>query len=115
MPIPTSMIDAAASVPFWRDTAGKAELWQGDVRECLRRLPAGSVHCVVTSPPYWGLRDYRQRNHRLRDAGAGAVSLGHRPFGGLPAQVRYAGAESRFFREQNARLNARLAAKQRIK
>ena len=21
-------------------------------------IPAGSVHCVVTSPPYWGLRDY---------------------------------------------------------
>jgi DNA modification methylase len=21
-------------------------------------LPADSVHCVVTSPPYWGLRDY---------------------------------------------------------
>lgn len=21
-------------------------------------LPDESVHCVVTSPPYWGLRDY---------------------------------------------------------
>src|SRR5450830_1877568 len=30
----------------------------GDVREQLRALPAESVHCVVTSPPYWGLRDY---------------------------------------------------------
>lgn len=30
----------------------------GDVREQLRTLPAESVHCVVTSPPYWGLRDY---------------------------------------------------------
>ena len=30
----------------------------GDVRDCLRELPAASVHCVVTSPPYWGLRDY---------------------------------------------------------
>ena len=30
----------------------------GDVRERLRELPDGSVHCVVTSPPYWGLRDY---------------------------------------------------------
>ncbi len=26
--------------------------------ERLRELPDGSVHCVVTSPPYWGLRDY---------------------------------------------------------
>lgn len=31
---------------------------QGDCREVLRELPAESVHCVVTSPPYWGLRDY---------------------------------------------------------
>ncbi len=30
----------------------------GDVREKLRELPEESVHCVVTSPPYWGLRDY---------------------------------------------------------
>ena len=31
---------------------------QGDCLEVLRGLPAGSVHCCVTSPPYWGLRDY---------------------------------------------------------
>lgn len=30
----------------------------GDVCDQLATLPAGSVHCVVTSPPYWGLRDY---------------------------------------------------------
>ena len=30
----------------------------GDVRAQLRALPAESVHCIVTSPPYWGLRDY---------------------------------------------------------
>lgn len=30
----------------------------GDVRDMLRTLPADSVDCVVTSPPYWGLRDY---------------------------------------------------------
>jgi DNA modification methylase len=30
----------------------------GDAREILATLPAESVHCVVTSPPYWGLRDY---------------------------------------------------------
>jgi hypothetical protein len=29
-----------------------------DCREALRSLPDESVHCVVTSPPYWGLRDY---------------------------------------------------------
>lgn len=32
---------------------------QGDCREVLKTLPEASVHCVVTSPPYWGLRDYR--------------------------------------------------------
>lgn len=31
----------------------------GDVRRALATLPDGSVHCVVTSPPYYGLRDYR--------------------------------------------------------
>lgn len=30
----------------------------GDCRETLRSLPDQSVHCVVTSPPYFGLRDY---------------------------------------------------------
>lgn len=30
----------------------------GDVREQLAALPADSVDCCVTSPPYWGLRDY---------------------------------------------------------
>ncbi len=29
-----------------------------DVMDGLRQLPDESVHCVVTSPPYWGLRDY---------------------------------------------------------
>ncbi len=30
----------------------------GDCREKLRALPDESVHCCVTSPPYWALRDY---------------------------------------------------------
>jgi hypothetical protein len=30
----------------------------GDVREQLTSLPDASVQCVVTSPPYWLLRDY---------------------------------------------------------
>lgn len=29
-----------------------------DVLEGLKSLADGSVHCCVTSPPYWGLRDY---------------------------------------------------------
>jgi DNA modification methylase len=31
---------------------------EGDCRAVLAGLPAGSVQCVVTSPPYFGLRDY---------------------------------------------------------
>ncbi len=31
---------------------------QGDAREQMRSLAAGSFHTVVTSPPYWSLRDY---------------------------------------------------------
>src|SRR5690606_2185635 len=34
------------------------QIIQGDVIETLRTLPAGFIHTCVTSPPYWGLRDY---------------------------------------------------------
>src|SRR5215510_4940762 len=34
------------------------EILEGDCRVILPTLAAESVHCVVTSPPYWGLRDY---------------------------------------------------------
>ena len=34
----------------------------GDCRNVLPTLPAGSVHCCVTSPPYFGLRDYGHEN-----------------------------------------------------
>ncbi len=30
----------------------------GDAFQVLRTLPDNSVHCCITSPPYWGLRDY---------------------------------------------------------
>ena len=30
----------------------------GDALAVLRTMPDESVHCCVTSPPYWGLRDY---------------------------------------------------------
>ena len=30
----------------------------GDVREVLLSVPSNSVHSVITSPPYWGVRDY---------------------------------------------------------
>ncbi len=36
----------------------QARIVQGSAIEVLRTLPDDSVHCCVTSPPYWGLRDY---------------------------------------------------------
>jgi len=33
-------------------------LHTGDALDVLSDLPDDSVHCVVTSPPYWNLRDY---------------------------------------------------------
>jgi len=36
----------------------KNQIIQGDVLDCLKNIPDQSVQCVVTSPPYWGLRDY---------------------------------------------------------
>jgi len=34
------------------------EIHTGDCREVLKTLPDASANCCVTSPPYWGLRDY---------------------------------------------------------
>jgi DNA modification methylase len=42
--------------PYYADAA--ITLWHGDALEVLRTLPDRSVDCCVTSPPYYGLRDY---------------------------------------------------------
>lgn len=36
---------------------------QGDCRELLATLADASVHCALTSPPYWGLRSYLDDDH----------------------------------------------------
>jgi DNA modification methylase len=48
------------SAPAAREPAAKrhAILICGDVLAVLRTLPAEAAHCCVTSPPYYGLRDY---------------------------------------------------------
>jgi len=33
-------------------------IYKGDCRERLKSIPDKTFHTVVTSPPYWGLRDY---------------------------------------------------------
>src|SRR5687767_363605 len=77
----------------------------GDCRVALAAMEAGSVHCCVTSPPYWGLRDYghdgqlglertpdeyvarmvevfRDVRRVLRDDGVVFLNLGDSYFGG---------------------------------
>ncbi len=34
------------------------QIVQGGIRDEAQWLKSGSVNCIVTSPPYWGLRDY---------------------------------------------------------
>jgi len=34
----------------------------GDARELIKTMPDSSIDCLVTSPPYWGLRDYGVEN-----------------------------------------------------
>jgi len=36
----------------------ESTLVEGDALSTLRRLPDNTVQTIVTSPPYWGLRDY---------------------------------------------------------
>jgi len=37
---------------------GKATILTGDAATVLKDMDASSIHCAITSPPYWGLRDY---------------------------------------------------------
>lgn len=34
------------------------EIMHGDVREKIKEIEDNSIDCIVTSPPYWRLRDY---------------------------------------------------------
>lgn len=51
-----------STFPTWQGstTAGKRwTIYCGDAASVLRQLPNNSFHCVVTSPPYFWLRDYQ--------------------------------------------------------
>lgn len=43
---------------FLYERIGPVSLYLGDAAQVLAAMPAASVDCVVTSLPYWGLRDY---------------------------------------------------------
>ncbi|GHF43037.1 hypothetical protein GCM10017056_13590 [Seohaeicola zhoushanensis] len=49
----TEKIDRPEQLSF-----SESMIYHGDALTVLRRLPDCSVQTVVTSPPYWGLRDY---------------------------------------------------------
>ncbi len=52
------MRDAVAMGIIKRRHLARWDLHEGDSLKVLRTLDSESVHCVVTSPPYWLLRDY---------------------------------------------------------
>lgn len=51
------MIDAN-QVEDWIDSDLSNALVHGDSSKVLKRIPDGSIDCVMTSPPYWGTREY---------------------------------------------------------
>jgi site-specific DNA-methyltransferase (adenine-specific) len=44
------------------------EIMNGDALQHLRELPSESINCVMTSPPYWALRDYGSSVETIWDA-----------------------------------------------
>lgn len=70
----------------------------GDCREILRTLPDGSVHCCVTSPPYFGLRDYGTAKWD-----GGDPTCDHRWFNDYPSTLHgtcKAQVDGKFFRDR---------------
>jgi DNA modification methylase len=55
------------ATPYWRDTT--SALYIGDARDVLAGMPDGSADCIVTSPPYWGKRDYGVAGQYGREPG----------------------------------------------
>lgn len=58
--------------PLWDENG--VSLFNGDCLAVLRTLPARSVNCCVTSPPYFGLRDYGTASWE-----GGSEDCDHRP------------------------------------
>jgi DNA modification methylase len=66
-----------------------AKIYVGDNRETLKKLDAQSVQTVITSPPYWGLRDYGTAewvggdadcSHKRESKKSDATITGHKNF-----------------------------------
>jgi|GEM_PF-2916190 len=39
----------------------------GNALSILKTFPSDSIHCIITSPPYWGLRDYGKDTKTIWD------------------------------------------------
>lgn len=64
------------------------DLYQGDCRDVLAALPDGSVQCVVTSPPYFGLRSYLGADHPEKASEVGTEQTPQEYVDGLVAIFR---------------------------
>lgn len=67
----------------------------GDCREVLASLPAESVQCCVTSPPYFGLRDYGTAQWEGGEAGCDHVAGTDRPRSSRPLG-KFHGGDDKF-------------------
>jgi site-specific DNA-methyltransferase (adenine-specific)/site-specific DNA-methyltransferase (cytosine-N4-specific) len=53
---PETAHEGPSVLPYY--SAGGVDVFIGDARRKLETFESGSFKCCVTSPPYWGLRDY---------------------------------------------------------
>jgi DNA modification methylase len=87
--IPTFLLEDslmdASQIPALRRSSRTVEnttLRVGDAKDLLPRLDAGSVQCVVTSSPYWGMRVYdNERNIRWADGESSPYGFEQTPEG----------------------------------
>src|ERR1700753_4289113 len=68
-----------------RPLGRRNQILVGDVRERLAELPDGAVDCVITSPPYWALRDY---GHEGQIGGEANVEAGAGQIATVCAEVK---------------------------
>jgi DNA modification methylase len=65
--------EVAQDDPRGQEEAVTERIICADVMAGLRELPDESIQCVVTSPPYWGLRDYGTARWEGGDPGCAHV------------------------------------------
>lgn len=58
----TPYVNGTSIWPLRCSESEPVQIVSGDVRDKLSSLPSETVHCCVTSPPYWGMRDYGHRD-----------------------------------------------------